>query len=165
MRKRRSYEAGHRPKLLVVVDETPEADRALYWAARRAVRLGAGLVTLAVVPSGGTEDVWLGVRDMIRADAEAKADGLLDKAALRAREVSAVETERVRREGVTAQEIAALIEQDEDITSLVLAAGLGPEGPGPLVSSLAGKGGMGVPVPVIIVPGDLSDAEIDALAG
>jgi nucleotide-binding universal stress UspA family protein len=165
MRKRRSYEAGHRPKLLVVVDETPEADRALYWAARRAVRLSAGLVTLAVVPRGGAEDVWLGVGDMIRADAEAKADGLLEKAAERAREVSSVETERVRREGVTAQEIAALIEQDEDITSLVLAAGLGPEGPGPLVSSLASKAGMGVPVPVIIVPGDLSDAEIDALAG
>ncbi|MGL5117313.1 MAG: universal stress protein [Beijerinckiaceae bacterium] len=165
MRKRRSYEAGHRPKLLVVVDETPEADRALYWAARRAVRLGAGLVTLAVVSTGGTEDVWLGVGDMIRADAEAKADGLLEKAADRAREISAVETERIRREGMTAGEIAALIEQDEDITSLVLAAGLGPEGPGPLVSSLAGKGGMGVPVPVIIVPGDLSDAEIDALAG
>ncbi|MGL5136655.1 MAG: universal stress protein [Beijerinckiaceae bacterium] len=165
MRKRRSYETGHRPKLLVVVDETPEADRALYWAARRAVRLGAGLVTLAVVSTGGTEDVWLGVGDMIRADAEAKADGLLEKAADRAREISAVETERIRREGMTAGEIAALIEQDEDITSLVLAAGLGPEGPGPLVSSLAGKGGMGVPVPVIIVPGDLSDAEIDALAG
>jgi hypothetical protein len=71
----------------------------------------------------------------------------------------------VLREGVTAQEIAKLIEQDEDISSLILAAGLGNEGPGPLVSSLAAKGGLGLPIPVTIVPGDLDDSEIDALAG
>jgi hypothetical protein len=71
----------------------------------------------------------------------------------------------VLREGQTAQEIAKLIEEDEDISSLILAAGLGNEGPGPLVSSLAAKGGLGLPIPVTIVPGDLDDAEIDALAG
>ncbi len=34
LKPRRAYETGHRPKFLVVVDETPEADRALYFAAR-----------------------------------------------------------------------------------------------------------------------------------
>ena len=32
-RRRRSYEAGHKPKLLVVVDDTAECDRAVYFAA------------------------------------------------------------------------------------------------------------------------------------
>ena len=27
--KRRSYEAGHKPKFLVVIDESPECDRAV----------------------------------------------------------------------------------------------------------------------------------------
>ena len=32
-RRRRSYEAGHKPKWLVVIDDTPECDRAVYFAA------------------------------------------------------------------------------------------------------------------------------------
>jgi nucleotide-binding universal stress UspA family protein len=164
MRTRRSYESGHRPKLLVVVDETPEADRALYYAARRAARLGAGLVLLNVIPVGETQ-VWLGVGDIMKAEAEEKAEALLEQAAERARSLAAIEPERVVREGVTAQEIAKLIEQDEDISTLVLAAGVGTEGPGPLVASIAVKGGLGLPIAVTIVPGDLKDSEIDALAG
>ncbi len=164
MRTRRSYEAGHRPKLLVVVDETLEADRALYYAARRAARLGAGLVTLYVMPVGETQ-VWPGVGDIMKADAEEKGMRLLDAAAERASTIAAIATERVMLEGVTAQEISNLIEKDEDISSLILAAGVGTDGPGPLVASIAGKGGLGLPVPVTIVPGDLEDAEIDALAG
>ena len=31
--KRRSYEAGHKRKFLVVIDDTEECDRAVYWAA------------------------------------------------------------------------------------------------------------------------------------
>ena len=32
-KKRRSYEAGHSPKFLVVIDDSPECDRAAYFAA------------------------------------------------------------------------------------------------------------------------------------
>ncbi len=46
---------------------------------------------------------------------------------------------------------------------LVLAAGTGAEGPGPLVSTLAGRGAGSFPIPITIVPGHLSDAEIDAM--
>ena len=39
-RKRRSYEAGHKPKFLVVIDDTEECDRAVYFASQRAARTG-----------------------------------------------------------------------------------------------------------------------------
>ena len=39
IRKRRSYEAGHKAKFLVVIDDTPECDRAVYFASRRAARV------------------------------------------------------------------------------------------------------------------------------
>jgi nucleotide-binding universal stress UspA family protein len=164
MRKRRSFESGHRPKYLVIVDETPEADRALYFAARRAARLGVGLVTLNVIPVGETQ-VWLGVGDIMKAEAQANAEKLLAKAAERARDIAAIEPEQIIREGVTAQEIMKLIEQDEDISILILASSTGSDGPGPLVSSLASKSGGGFRIPVTIVPGILTDEEIDALAG
>ncbi|HEU6441817.1 MAG TPA: universal stress protein, partial [Microvirga sp.] len=51
------------------------------------------------------------------------------------------------------------------VSFLVLAAGSGKEGPGPLVSTLAGKAASTFPVPIVIVPGNLTDEEIDALAG
>ncbi len=34
--KRRSYEKGHKRKYLVVIDDSEECDRAVYWAAKRA---------------------------------------------------------------------------------------------------------------------------------
>ncbi len=163
-KRRRSYEAGHRPKYLVVVDETPEWDRALYYAARRCARNGAALVTLNVIVPEREAQAWLGVEDIMRAEAEAKADAILDKAAARARQIAGIEPERVVREGQKAEAILALIEEDEDISSLILAAGTEAEGPGPLVTALAGKTISAFPIPATIVPGALSDAEIDALA-
>ena len=67
------------------------------------------------------------------------------------------------RTGPKADEILKLIMEDEDIAYLVLAAATGNEGPGPLVASLAGKGAAMFPIPVVIVPGAMEDAEIDAL--
>ncbi|MEC8545835.1 MAG: universal stress protein, partial [Pseudomonadota bacterium] len=48
------------------------------------------------------------------------------------------------------------------ISTLVLAAGVSANGPGPLVTAL-GTGKSDFHVPVTVVPGDLSDGEIDAL--
>jgi hypothetical protein len=55
-----------------------------------------------------------------------------------------------------------LIEEDQDIAILVLAAGSSKEGPGPLVASIAGKTAA-FPVPVTVVPQDLSDEDIESL--
>jgi nucleotide-binding universal stress UspA family protein len=162
--KRRSYEAGHRPKFLVVVDETPECERALRFAARRVTRTAASLVLLGVVsPPDNFE--WLGVGDAMRAEAEEEAQERLEAAAAAARSAAGVEPEQVVRVGDKAEAILDLIKEDEDISFLVLAAGTGGEGPGPLVANLAGKAASTFPVPVVIVPGGLTDEEIDALAG
>lgn len=160
---RRSYEAGHRPKFLVIVDETDECDRAVYFAARRAGRVGAGLAILAVVAPPDFQH-WLGVGSVMQAEAEEEASQRLDAAAARARSVAGIEPERLVRTGLKADEILSLIEEDEDVSLLVLAAGTGKEGPGPLVAHLAGKAAGSFPVPIAIVPGGLRDADIDALA-
>ena len=67
-------------------------------------------------------------------------------------------------EGVMSEQILALIHRDEDISSLILAAGTEAEGPGPLVSLLAGQAAGHFPVPIVIVPGHLDDQAIDALS-
>ena len=85
-------------------------------------------------------------------------------AAAAVRSLAGLEPEKVVRVGNKADELVKLIEEDEDISLLVLAAGTGREGPGPLVSALAGKSSASFPIPVAIVPGHLEDEEIDALA-
>ena len=161
--RRRSFEAGHRLKFLVVADESAECARAIHFAARRASRIGAGIIMLAVAEPGDLQH-WLGVGEVMKAEAEAKARALLERHAGIGRTIAGIEPEMTIRTGNKAEEIRALIESDADISFLVLGASTGQEGPGPLVSLLAGKAAGSFPVPVVIVPGGLTDAEIDALA-
>ena len=107
---------------------------------------------------------WLGVESLIQAEAEDEAKQRLEQAAEAARAVAGIEPILLVRTGVKAEQILALIEEDEDISLLVLAASASSEGPGPLVTHLAGKSAGSFPIPIAIVPGHLQDAEIDALA-
>ena len=46
----------------------------------------------------------------------------------------------------------------------MLAAGTGPEGPGPLIAFLAGKAAARLRIPITIVPGGLTLEQIDMLS-
>jgi nucleotide-binding universal stress UspA family protein len=162
-RKRRSYESGHKPKFLVVLDETQECDRAVYFASRRAARVGAVVIMLRVIEPGMRNQVWLKVAEIMRAEELEQAHAMLEKYAARAKEVAGVAAEGLIREGDKAAEILRVIEADEDIAAIVLAAGTEKEGPGLLVTELARTAG-NYPIPIAIVPGHLSDAELDALS-
>ncbi|HVX92457.1 MAG TPA: universal stress protein [Xanthobacteraceae bacterium] len=161
-RTRRSYEAGHKPKFLVIIDDSPECDRAVYYAARRAARSGANVIMLRVLETKDANQQWLGVADIMRAEAEEEAKAVLARFGARANAIAGITPEQVIREGEAAQEILGLIDEDEDISVLVLAAGTGKEGPGPLVSEL-GKTVGSFPIPVAIVPGHLNDQDLDAM--
>jgi nucleotide-binding universal stress UspA family protein len=161
--KRRAYESGHKPKCLVVIDDSPECDRAVYYASRWAARTGANVVMLRVIPTEDRNQQWLGVADIMKQEAQDEANAALDRAAGRANGIAAITPERVLREGDPSTEILALIESDVDISLLVLAAGASAEGPGPIISGLA-KIAASFPVPVAIVPGNLTDDDIDALS-
>jgi nucleotide-binding universal stress UspA family protein len=160
--RRRSYEPGHSPKFMVVIDDTPECDRALYFASRRSLRIGASVLMLRVIEMHDRNQQWLGVADIMRAEAHEEANAALDRSAARASSISGRMPERVIREGDEAEEILKLIEEDEDVAVLILAASSNTEGPGPLVSSLAKTAGS-FPIPVAIVPGHLSDEDLDSM--
>jgi len=160
---RRSYETGHKPKCLVIVDDTAEWDRAVYYASRWAIRVGGGVVMLRIIEIEDQNQQWLGVADIMRAEAQEDANAALDRAAGRANGIAAITPERVIREGDPTDQLLDVIDKDVDITMLVLAANPGPEGPGPIIAMMTSVVGS-FPIPVTIVPGDLSDADIDALS-
>ena len=159
--KRLSRLEGHRRKFMAVIDGTPECEKAVHYAGRRAQNTNGGLVLLFIIPEGDFQQ-WLGVEQIMRAEAREEAEAVMAKAAQKVRETIGIDPEVVIREGNAAEEINAAIEDDRDVAILVLAAGSTKEGPGPLVASLAGRGAA-FPIPVTVLPDTLSDDEIDAL--
>lgn len=153
---------GGKRKFLAIIDETPECGRAARYAAARAQASGGGAVFLYVIAPGDFQH-WLGVEEIMRAEAREEAETRLGRIADEMREAIGVEPETVVREGKAEEEIQALIESDREIAILVLATSESSEGPGPLVSAVAGRSNP-FAIPVTIVPGSLSDEEIESLA-
>ena len=166
-KKREIYLEGHRRKFLVAVDETPECESALAFAASRAKRTKGQLALLYVIEPEGEALHWLGVEDLAREEGLSKAKAVfrLFGRKLKAMGFEELVPEEIVREGSKADEITKAIEEDQDIGVLVLGASKDPSGPGPLVSHLAGgKLAGSFPVPITVVPGHLSIEEILALA-
>jgi nucleotide-binding universal stress UspA family protein len=152
---------GGKRKFLAIIDETPECGRAAAYAARRASASGGGCVFLYVIAPGDFQH-WLGVEKIMRAEATEEAGTRLARIADELRESVGIEPELVIREGKAQEEIHAVIEADREIAILVLAASDAAEGPGPLVSAVAG-GASAFPIPVTIVPATLTDEDIESL--
>ena len=163
MTKRKSFEPGHRRKFLVVIDDTPECDRALIYAAKRAERTDGALALLHVIVPEAPQQ-WQGVEEIMRSEAFEEARALLGRAVDRARAIARIEPEIVIREGQRGEEILTLILDDEDIAILVLAAEPGSDGPGPLVSAIALRSAGNFPIPITIVPGHLDSDAILTMA-
>jgi nucleotide-binding universal stress UspA family protein len=166
-RKRQVFAEGHKRKFLVVVDETPECESALAFAASRALRTAGQLALLYVVEPGVDFQHWMGVEEIAREEGHNKARAVfrLFNRKLKAMGLEDLVPEEIVREGFKAEEITKLIEEDQDIGVLVLGASKDPSGPGPLVATLAGGRLAGTfPVPITVVPGHLSIEEILSLA-
>lgn len=147
---------------MAVVDQTPESSRAVLFAGYRARNTGGGVVLIYVVSQQDFQQ-WLGVGELMREEAMEEANAALAKTAQFIREKVGIEPELVIREGQPVEQIHALIEEDRDIAVLVLASGSTKDGPGPLVSSVAGRSAA-FPIPVTVIPDTLSDEEIEALS-
>jgi nucleotide-binding universal stress UspA family protein len=147
-------------KFLVVIDKTRESAVALRFATRRAQHTG-GRVTLLCAATLPDFQQWRGVEEIMRDEAYAEAEAMLQDAAKVVNELSGIIPELAIFYGATTECLIQLLKQDQDISILVLASGIAKEGPGPLVSMF----GAGVQaIPVTIVPGNFTNEQIDALA-
>jgi nucleotide-binding universal stress UspA family protein len=164
-KKRRVFEQGHARKLLVIVDESPEVEGALFYAAGRASHTDGKITLLYVIEPDN--QFWDAVRQAQLDEQTNKAKALfrLCRRKLSNAGYDKVAIEEIIREGKLVEAIRQQIEEDEDVAVLVLGASKEATGPGPLVSSLAtGVTAGNFPIPITIVPGDLSLEEIQALA-
>jgi nucleotide-binding universal stress UspA family protein len=164
-KKRRVFEQGHARKLLVIVDESPEVEGALFFAAGRVSHVGGKIVLLYIIEPDN--QFWDAVRQVQLDEQTNKARALfrLFRRKLNNEGFETVPTQEVIREGKKVDEILKQIDEDEDIAVLVLGASKEAAGPGPLIAmfstgNTAGK----FPIPITVVPGDLAVEDIKALA-
>ena len=165
-KKRRSFEPGHFRKFLLIVDESQEVESALFYAASRVLH-SSGTVAMLYVIEPQQFQHWAGVKQVQIEEETNKAKALfrLFRRKLTNAGFENIPCEELIREGVKSDEILKAIEEDEDIAILVLGAAIDAKGPGPLVSALAaGKAAGTFPVPVTIVPGNLTLDDIMTLA-
>jgi len=147
-------------KFLVVVDKTPECKVALRFAARRAQHTG-GRVSLLCVAQLADFQQWKGVEEIMKDEAHQDAENLVYDAAKTVYELVGIIPEILLEHGEPSECLLDLVRRDTDISILVLASGTAKEGPGPLVSLFASTVQA---IPVTIVPGNLTDEAVDALA-
>lgn len=155
-------EGGPLWKFLVVVDDTPEFQSALRFASLRAARVGGGVTMLYVIPPADFQH-WAAVELLMREEARQEAEAHLQLMADRILDFSGIMPEIVIEEGLAPDLILNRINTDRDIHVLVLGASANG-GPGPLVSAFGGPLLQKLSVPLVIVPGNLGDEQIDRLA-
>jgi nucleotide-binding universal stress UspA family protein len=148
-------------KFLVVLDDSTECLNAMRFAAMRAAHTKAGVEILAVIPPEEFNH-WIGVGDLMREEARERIQVHFEVFAKWMRDRQGVDPELVIREGEPLKEIMAQVQEDPEIGVLVLGAGTGRQGPGPLVTYMAKNSGS-LPIPVTIVPGDLSKERLESI--
>lgn len=153
-------------KLLCIADDSIESKTAILFAARRAQLNGSQLVILRVIEPP-ENSLLSAIGDAILDDLRLEALDKLQAFAQLARQSAGVEAQIIIREGGFAEQISDLIDEDNEIKTLFLAASSAKSGPGPILSA-ATKGALILGkrrVGIMIIPAGLSDAEILELAG
>jgi nucleotide-binding universal stress UspA family protein len=147
---------------LVVVDETEEMHKALHFACRRALHTGGRVALLYVIEPPEFQH-WLGVERVMQEEARQQAEQTLQQHAAKVQAATTKMPVLYVREGRRRDELLALLKEEPSISLLVLATATGREGPGPLVTYLVSQLGGQLDVPVTLVPGLLTDEQIDAV--
>jgi nucleotide-binding universal stress UspA family protein len=148
-------------KFLVVLDDSRECLNAMRYAALRASHTGGGVQILSVILPEEFQH-WIGVADMMRAEARERIVAHFEVFAKWMRDKQGVDPELVIREGEPVAEILAQIREDPSIGVLVLGAGTEKSGPGPLVTQLSKSSGA-LPIPITIVPGTITKEKLEAI--
>ena len=148
-------------KFLVVLDDTRECLNAMRFAAMRAAHTGGGVQILSIISPEEFQH-FMGVADLMRAEARERIEAHFEVFAKWMRDRQGVNPELVIREGDPVAEILAQVREDPEVGVLVLGASHEKSGPGPLVTALTRSAG-DLPVPITIVPGDMSKERLESI--
>lgn len=147
-------------KLLVFIDENNYSKTALKFAAAKAKTTGCPVEMLYVIEHAD----FLGFGSLVRHaknEGRSKAEETLKKLADEAHEYAGITPSLIVREGDIKEEIIKTVKEDEDINMLLIGTAHELRGKkNKLLISLVSELGEKLNVPILIVPGDLTDRQI-----
>ena len=149
-------------KFLVVLDDSRECLNAMRFAALRAAHTGGGVTILSIIPPEEYQH-WMGVADLMRAEARERIEAHFEVFAKWMRDKQGVNPELVIREGDPVAQILAQVQEDPAIGVLVLGASSEKSGPGPIVTQMIRNSGS-LPIPITVVPGEMSKERLEAIS-
>ena len=147
---------------LVIMDDTAEALIALRFASRRAIKTGGALHIIALIEPQPFV-AFAGVQATIDEEARERAQTTAATAAGSILSEGGTMPVISVQQGDGIKVVRDYLEQHPEISALVLGAAQ-EGGPGPLVAYFAGTHAGQLPCPVFVVPGTLSEADIDRLS-
>jgi len=147
---------------LVVIDDSPESRTALRFAARRAAKTGGAVEVLAIVPPQDFVQ-WGGVQAAIEEEQRLRIEASVAANVGEIVDAAGIKPEIVVEQGEPVSAVRAYVGTRSDIAALVL--GAAPSGsPGPVVTNFTGTDAGKLPCIVMIIPGSLSDEQLEALS-
>jgi nucleotide-binding universal stress UspA family protein len=150
-------------KYLVVVDESQELENAIYFAASRAQKLNRSISLLYVIDHAINAQ-WSKIENLIEQEATSDAKKICRKWAQKIKDRFGIECEIILKLGNRVDEILKLLREDKTIRFLILASASESEDPGPIIKALIGKKNKELSIPIVIVPGSMSEKDIDLIA-
>ncbi|MSO69355.1 MAG: universal stress protein [Alphaproteobacteria bacterium] len=157
----RSHVAGQLAFVACVANDA-HSRAAARFAALRARNTGGRLEILHVVQPPEFQH-WAAVGDLMRAEITAEGQTLLNTIGAEMAAFSGVQPLLKLREGRIGEEILRHVEGDPSINILVVGAAPPEARRGSLISWLAGQLAGQLRIPLVIVPGTLSDSELQDL--
>ena len=147
---------------LVLADESDEMHAALRYAGNRAKRTGGKVALLYVTELDRDFQHWMFVGNLMEEEARAAAENALKLHAKQVQALSNRVPDMYVRSGDKREEVFKLVREHPEISILVLALSTGSS-PGPMVEAVTGKYAGKIGIPVTLVPGSFSDADIDRI--
>ena len=159
---------GHEDQrmFLVVVDDSEEFTAAIRYTCNRMRKTGGRMAMLYVYDIDKDFQQFAAVGNLMEEEAKRTAEEALQRHATPAISGRRVRINRVPemfvRKGNSREELFKLVVEHPEISILVLGAAPGKK-PGPLVEAVTGKFAGKIGIPVTVVPGELTAADIDRL--
>lgn len=150
-------------KYLVCVDDTDVSRIALRFACIKARRRGILIDILHVIPPADIQAIGA-VGDKIDKEQREEAEKLLQDMAAEAHELSGIRPSLWIRCGKPAEEIVAQTLEDYYTNMLVLGVTPGSKSGSRVISSLTSQAGEKLLIPLMLVPGNLTDRQMETLA-
>lgn len=151
-----------RLKFLVCVGHDQPSSVAAHFAGLRARNTGGRVALLHVLPPPEFQH-WIAVGDLMREETREEAEQLLQRLAAELKERVGITPEFHLREGSIGEEILRQVGEDPEVDLLVVGAAPASERAGKLISWLAGQLAGSLNIPLMIVPGNLTEEQIENL--